>query len=438
MSGSSARVAVAVMAKVPTAGEVKTRLCPPLTPVQAATLARCFLQDRVEQLGALEAADPLVAFAPPEGEAEMRELLPNAVRLVPQSGADLGARLDRLLSDLLADGYPGAIAVDADSPTLPTAFLGRACAHLLDETADVVVGPCEDGGYYLLGLRRPAPALFREMPWSTPAVLDETLARARRLGLRVALLPAWFDVDREEDLARLRAGGPPAGSPAGPPFSPRRTLAFLEALAASRAGTAVTLRPADADERRPSAPEGRRGLAEVPWQTRSTRIVYQNPWIRVDEDRVELPDGRSTIYGVVRCGECVGVLPFLDPDTVVLIRQYRYVARGVFWEMPTGGVHPGESLEVAAQRELGEEIGHRAGRLIPLVSYHTSKSVVDETAHLFAAEALAPVSTPPDATEFIEVRPVPFAEALRMVEQGEIKDSMTVIAVLHAARRRGR
>jgi ADP-ribose pyrophosphatase len=176
-------------------------------------------------------------------------------------------------------------------------------------------------------------------------------------------------------------------------------------------------------------------LADVPWQTRSSRVVYRNPWIRVDEDQVQLPDGRTTVYGVVRCGECVGVLPFLDAETVVLIRQYRYVARGVYWEMPTGGVHPGESLEAAAQRELGEEIGYRAARLTPLVSYHTSKSVVDETAHLFHGEALTPVVTRGDATEFIEVRPVPFAEALRMVESGEIKDSMTVIAILHAARR---
>jgi len=183
----------------------------------------------------------------------------------------------------------------------------------------------------------------------------------------------------------------------------------------------------------------RRGrLAAVPWQTTASREVYRNSWIRVDEDQVALPDGRRTLYGVVRCGECVGVLPFLDAETVVLIRQYRYVARGVFWEMPTGGVHPGESLETAAQRELGEEIGYVAAHLTPLVSYHTSKSVVDETAHLFSGEGLSPAPAPPDETEFIEVRPVPFQTALRMVETGEIKDSMTVIAVLHAARRRGR
>jgi ADP-ribose pyrophosphatase len=185
-------------------------------------------------------------------------------------------------------------------------------------------------------------------------------------------------------------------------------------------------------------PPERGKLAEVPWQTRSTRLVYRNPWIRVEEDQVELPDGRTTTYGVVRCGPCVGVLPFLDPERVVLVRQYRYVARGVYWEMPTGGVHAGESLEAAAERELREEIGYTAARLVPLVSYHTSKSVVDETASLFWAEGLRPAPSPPDETEFIEVRPVPFTEALRLVETGEIKDSMTVIAVLHVARQRGR
>jgi ADP-ribose pyrophosphatase len=181
-------------------------------------------------------------------------------------------------------------------------------------------------------------------------------------------------------------------------------------------------------------PDGR--LA--PWRTLSSRVAYQNPWIRVDEEQAQLPDGRTTLYGVVRCGGCVGVLPFLDADTVILVRQYRYVARAVFWEMPTGGVHAGESLEQAVHRELGEETGYTAERLEPLVSFHTSKSVVDEEAHLYTATGLHPGPARPDETEFLEARPWPFAAVLAMVERGEIKDSMTVIAVLHAARRQRR
>jgi ADP-ribose pyrophosphatase len=176
-------------------------------------------------------------------------------------------------------------------------------------------------------------------------------------------------------------------------------------------------------------------LSETPWKTVSTRPLYQNPWLSLREDLVELPNGRTTIYGVVSCGECVGVLPFLDPDTVLLVRQYRYVARRATWEMPTGGVHVGESVEMAAQRELAEETGFRAARLTHVSTYHTSKSIMDETAHLFLGEELTKLALAPDETEFIEAVPFSFPETLRMVRTGEIVDSMTIIAVLHAAQR---
>ncbi len=179
-------------------------------------------------------------------------------------------------------------------------------------------------------------------------------------------------------------------------------------------------------------------LSETPWKTLSTKPIYANRWLSLREDLVELPDGRTTIYGVVSCGQCVGILPFLDPDMVLLVRQYRYVARQATWEMPTGGVHAGESIGDAAQRELSEEVGYRAGRLIHVCSYHTSKSVVDETAHLFLGEAMEKLTLPADETEFIEVRPFPFQHALEMVLSGEIVDSMTIIAVLHAASLRNR
>ena len=171
------------------------------------------------------------------------------------------------------------------------------------------------------------------------------------------------------------------------------------------------------------------------WKTVSTREVYQNKLMRLREDIAETPTGQTTIYGVCEFGQCVGVLPFVDRDHVVMVRQYRYPAQENHrWEMPTGGIHAGETPEQAAQRELMEEAGYRAGELIWVSSYHTSKSVCVETAHLYIGRDLVAESALPDDTEFFEHAVLPFDEALRLVVDSEIRDSMTIIAVLHAAR----
>jgi ADP-ribose pyrophosphatase len=185
-------------------------------------------------------------------------------------------------------------------------------------------------------------------------------------------------------------------------------------------------------------PDQRRSLARTPWTTRTSRPVYENAWMRLREDVAELPDGRTTIYGVVECKPAVGVLPFLDEATIILVGQYRYVFREFSWEIPTGGAHTGESIEATAQRELTEEAGYEAERLVKLCDFHTSKSILEEVAHLYRADGLRPARREADATEFIEVRTFLFEEALRMVERSEIKDAMTVVAILHAARQRGR
>jgi ADP-ribose pyrophosphatase len=184
--------------------------------------------------------------------------------------------------------------------------------------------------------------------------------------------------------------------------------------------------------------ERRHTLARAPWKTRTSRAVYENPWMRLREDIAEMPDGRTTIYGVVQCKPAVGVLPFLDDDTVVLVGQYRYVFGEFSWEMPTGGAHPGETNEAAARRELVEEAGYEAADLVKLCDFHTSKSIVEEVAHIYLARGLRPARGLADPTEFIEVQPFPFEEALRMVQRSEIKDSMTVVAILHAALWRSR
>ncbi len=184
----------------------------------------------------------------------------------------------------------------------------------------------------------------------------------------------------------------------------------------------------------PHSPIDHSHYAGHPWKQLATRQVYQNQWISVREDQVELPNGKTTLYGVVRSGECVGILPFPAPGRVLLLRQYRYVVGHETWEMATGGMHPGETIEAAAQRELAEETGCRAGSLTRLTVINTSKSILDETAYLYVAEGLTPAPQPPDDTEFIEVREFPFSEALRMTVSGEITDSMTVVAILLAAR----
>jgi ADP-ribose pyrophosphatase len=174
-----------------------------------------------------------------------------------------------------------------------------------------------------------------------------------------------------------------------------------------------------------------------PWKTLSSKPIYENPWMRLREDQAEMPDGRTTIYGVVTFGDCVGVVPFVDNDHVLLVRQYRYVQRENHrWEIPTGGVKEGETLEQAAQRELAEEAGYHAGQLIHVSSYYTSKCICDETAHLYLGRELIRAEAPPDETEFLERRVFPFDEALRMALEGEIMDSMSVLGLLLAARGR--
>jgi ADP-ribose pyrophosphatase len=176
-------------------------------------------------------------------------------------------------------------------------------------------------------------------------------------------------------------------------------------------------------------------MTPKPWKTLSSHFVYKNPWIAVREDVAEMPTGKTTIYGVVECGHCVGILPILDETNVVLVRQYRYVFdENHRWEMPTGGVKSGETLMDAAHRELREEVGYDAAQLDPICTYYTSKSVVQEVAHLYLGRNLTQVQAIPDETEFLEVDIFPFDQVLQMVLQSEIRDSMTMLAVLYAAR----
>lgn len=192
------------MAKAPRPGEVKTRLCPPLSPAEAAELYRCFLLDKVAQVRSVDGATAVLAFTPDTDRRTFEALAPG-VSLLAQRGDDLGSRLLNGLDDLLRGGHAGALAIDSDTPTLPTDFLRQAIDLVVTPGIDVVLGPTEDGGYYLIGMRTVWPSLFAAMPWSTAEVFPETIRRAEAHGLRVACLPSWFDVDTGDDLDRLVA-----------------------------------------------------------------------------------------------------------------------------------------------------------------------------------------------------------------------------------------
>lgn len=204
--------ALFVMAKDPRAGHVKTRLCPPLDPEMAARLYGCFLGDVLDMVGALPGVDPVVAFTPREAEAEFREVSSSRFLLVAQEGADLGARLENTFRVLFSRGYERVAAVSTDSPDLPPKYLLEAFDRL--QNHPVVLGPCPDGGYYLIGLTKLVPDLFRNIPWSTDRVLTETDRRAGQLGLSPSYLPEWPDVDTAEDLDLLvnRLRGPHEGA----------------------------------------------------------------------------------------------------------------------------------------------------------------------------------------------------------------------------------
>jgi hypothetical protein len=209
-----------VVAKHPAAGRTKTRLTPPLSLHQAANLYECFLKDTIELVRGVENVRRAIAYLPASETPYFAQLAPD-FELLPQRGDDLGERLDHALTHYLERGYRRAAVMNSDSPTLPEGHL-RACFEALSGETDVAIGPCADGGYYLLGTRKPIPRLTRDVRMSTPHVSADTLALAAEEGLRVHLLPGWYDVDDARTLTRLVA------ELANAPKAARHTRRFLE------------------------------------------------------------------------------------------------------------------------------------------------------------------------------------------------------------------
>ena len=194
-----------LFAKAPRPGKVKTRLAAAIGARAAADLYRSMASDTVERLRS-PGYDVVVCYDPPTAASEIRAWLGEDLALMPQAAGDLGHRMDWALGAAL-EVASAACVVGTDVPDLTARVVEEAFEGL--ENADLVIGPAEDGGYYLLALKRPIPELFQGMPWSTPDVLGRTLAAAQRLGLRVGTLETLRDVDTPADL-RLRLGTPSA------------------------------------------------------------------------------------------------------------------------------------------------------------------------------------------------------------------------------------
>jgi uncharacterized protein len=194
--------ALVVMAKQPQPGRTKTRLCPPFTHPEAAWFYEALLKDTLVLAQKMEGVQLAIAITPPESYAYFEEIMPPGTLLLPVDGADIGVCLVRAMSPLLELGYGKVLALNADGPSLPAGYLLQAVQAL--DTHDLVLGPGEDGGYYLVGLKSMHREIFQEIEWSTPHVLQQTLTHAAHLGLSTALTPLWYDIDLPADVERLR------------------------------------------------------------------------------------------------------------------------------------------------------------------------------------------------------------------------------------------
>lgn len=197
--GSMSKGAIIILAKAPVSGDVKTRMCPPLTPDEAASLHGSLVMDAVERTRSLRGFDVFLACSPGMDHPFFQTLAArHRLHLCDQKGEDLGRRMDHALTAALTRGYAYALLVGTDIPNLSARHYQRAKALLQD--TDVVLGPTEDGGYYLVGAKQPVPALFADISWSTGSVLTQSLVRAEQAGLVVGLLDSERDLDTFEDV----------------------------------------------------------------------------------------------------------------------------------------------------------------------------------------------------------------------------------------------
>ena len=208
--GAQGLCALAVMTKAPQAGRVKTRLVPPLTPEQAAELNKCFLRDTAAAISSAcsrsetaTGACGIAVYTPVGAESAYNDILPADFSLLPQRGEKFGERLYFAVEDLFKCGFKSVCLIDSDSPTVLAQHFAEAVELLSTSQNRVVLGPSDDGGYYLIGVKKPHRHLFEQIDWSTDRVLTQTIQRATEIGLEIKLLPTGYDVDDGATLRRL-------------------------------------------------------------------------------------------------------------------------------------------------------------------------------------------------------------------------------------------
>src|SRR5205809_4663180 len=207
--------ALAVMTKAPQAGRVKTRLVPPLTPEEAAELNKCFLRDTATAIssacsrrpvgdeGKTARASAIAVYTPVGAESAYTDILPANFSLLPQRGDKFGERLYFAVEDLFKCGFESVCLIDSDSPTVPAENFAQAVELLSTSDDRIVLGPSDDGGYYLIGVKKPHRHLFEQIDWSTERVLNQTIQRATEIELEAKLLSTGHDVDGDASLRRL-------------------------------------------------------------------------------------------------------------------------------------------------------------------------------------------------------------------------------------------
>jgi uncharacterized protein len=398
---------VLIVAKAPIAGRAKTRLVPPLTAEQAAGLQQALLLDTLDACRG-EVPDTGLLHADPAEAPALARLAGDHVPLVLQEGRGLGDALRLGMARLLARG-PAAL-VSSDLPGLPSGALHRAFALLEERTCDVVLGPALDGGYWMIAMREPSEAPFDDIPWSSPAACAVTVRRCEAAGLKVTTVDPWRDIDTLVDLAFVLREADSLRAP--------RTTAAVRALAVDGA-----------------VPE------PPPFRLDRSRLVLGSRWRAVVEDRLASDRGDVSTYSYLAVPRAVFVVPVTVEGEIVFVRQYRHPVRDWTLEVPAGSVEDGETPLEAAERELAEEIGGRAGEWRHLTTFYSSSAHLSLRSDAFLATGVVLGTPEPGDEEDLTASRMPVEEALARAQAGELVEGQTALALLLSApwiRRYGR